>query len=116
MFLVPLLVRVIGSVKPQDAPKASSFISLSVQLGGSIASSLLITIFDRRTYFHSTVYAANATLANPAVHRFLEAGGTRAQLAHLVAAQAANAGFADAIYSTVVLAGIGAVLALFLRK
>ena len=116
MLLVPLLVRVLGSVQPQDAPKASSFISLSVQLGGSIASTLLVTVFDRRTYFHADAYAASATLANPAVRQLLEHGATRAQLAHVIAAQATNAGFADAIYSIVPIALIALVLALFLKR
>ncbi len=116
MLLVPLLVRIIGSVQPQDAPKASSFISLAVQLGGSVASSLLVTIFDRRAYFHSEAYAANATLANPAVRRFFELGGTRAELAHIIGGQGINAGFADAIYVIAPIAALAALMALFLRR
>jgi hypothetical protein len=116
MLLVPLLVRIIGSVKPQDAPKASSFISLAVQLGGSIGSSLLITIFDRRTFFHSDAYAATATLANSAIRRFFELGGTRAELSHVIGVQALNAGFADAMFVIAPIAGLAAVMALLLRR
>jgi hypothetical protein len=115
MLLVPLLVSILGSVKPEDAPKASSFISLSVQLGGSIASALLVTVFDRRTYFHSDIFRSYATLANPEVHRLLAQGATAARLQAAVTLQAINSGFADAIYAIVPVAAIAAVTVLFLR-
>jgi DHA2 family multidrug resistance protein len=115
MLLVPLLVTLIGGVKPADAPKVSSFISLSVQLGGSIASALLITIFDRRTYFHADAFRGLATLANPAVHRVIEQGATLAQLQAAIALQAANAGFADSIYAIVPVAALAALTVLGFR-
>jgi DHA2 family multidrug resistance protein len=115
MLLVPLLVTLIGAVKTQDAPKVSSFISLSVQLGGSIASALLVTILDRRTYFHSDVYRGLATLANPAVHRAIEQGAQLTQLQAAIAAQAANAGFADSIYAIVPVAALAALAVIGFR-
>ena len=117
MLLVPLLVTLLGSVAPPDSPKVSSFISLSVQLGGSIASALLITIFDRRTFFHADVFRGLATLANPEVHRLLAQGATLGQLQAAVTLQATNAGFADAVYAIVPVAATAAVAALlFLRN
>jgi DHA2 family multidrug resistance protein len=107
LLLVPLLVSVIGTVSPLDSPKASSFISLSVQLGGSIASTALVTVFDRRTYFHSDVYRGLATLTNPNLERIFHGAAAPARIAHAIATQATNAGFADAIYVLVPLA-IGA--------
>jgi DHA2 family multidrug resistance protein len=116
MLLVPALVTILGSVAPADSPKASSFISLSVQLGGSIVSSVLVTIFDRRMFFHADAYRGAANLMNPAVHHFFSAGGTVAQLEGIVTAQAANAGFADAIYAVVPIAIVAALFALLLRR
>ena len=114
MLLVPLLVGMISSVPPLDAPKVSSFISLSVQTGGSIASTMLVTIFDRRTYFHSDILRGNVSLAHRGLlqssHVSLRA------LVGLVRQQAVNGGFADAIFALTPLACIGVVLALLLRR
>jgi DHA2 family multidrug resistance protein len=115
MLLVPLLVSVIGTVSPLDSPKASSFISLSVQLGGSIVSTALVTVFDRRTSFHSDVYRSFATLANPNLDRLLHGSASPARIAHAIATQATNAGFADAIYVLVPLAAGAACFVVLLR-
>jgi hypothetical protein len=116
MLLVPLLVGVIPSVAPADAPKASSIVSLSVQLGGSIASTLLVTIFDRRTFFHSDILRGSLTLSNPAVQLASARHGTVAGLALLLQQQAVNAGFADAIFTLVPLALAGVAVVFTLRR
>jgi DHA2 family multidrug resistance protein len=116
MLLVPLLVGVIPSVAPADAPKASSIVSLSVQLGGSIASTLLVTIFDRRTFFHSDILRGSLTLSNPAVQLASARHGTVAGLALLLQQQAVNAGFADAIFALVPLALAGVAVVFTLRR
>jgi DHA2 family multidrug resistance protein len=116
MLLVPLLVGVLGSVKPLDAPKASSFISLSVQLGGSIASTMLVTILDRRTYFHSDVYRSAITLNNPFLNDPTRHLGNLSDISRLVARQATNAGFADAIFALVPVAFVAITIALLVRK
>ncbi|HEY1427946.1 MAG TPA: DHA2 family efflux MFS transporter permease subunit [Candidatus Tumulicola sp.] len=115
MCLVPLLVTMLGSVQPADSPKVSSFIALSVQLGGSIASALLIAIFDRRMYFHADIYRGLATMANPEVHRLLAQGATVAKLQAAIALQAMNAGFADSIYAIVPVAVVAALVVLGFR-
>jgi DHA2 family multidrug resistance protein len=97
MLLVPLLVAVLGSIPPSESPKASVFIALSVQLGGSIASTVLVTIYDRRTFFHSDIYRGAVTLAHPRVAEAIARHGGLAAASRLVAVQASNAGFADAI-------------------
>jgi DHA2 family multidrug resistance protein len=114
LLLVPLLVSVIGTVAPLDSPKASSFISLSVQLGGSIASTALVTVFDRRMYFHSDIDRSFASLANPNLARLLH-DAAPARIAREIATQAANAGFADAIYVLVPLAVGAACFVVLLR-
>ena len=116
LLLVPLLVTILRTVATADAPKASSFVSLSIQLGGSIASTVLVTVFDRRMFFHSDIYRGFATLANPNLARLLHTTATaRAAIARTVAAQAANAGFADAIYVLVPLAIVAACMVGLLR-
>jgi hypothetical protein len=105
----------LGSVAPADSPKVSSFIALSVQLGGSIASALLITIFDRRMFYHADVYRGFSTLANPEVQRVLAQGATAAKLQAAVALQAMNAGFADSIYAIVPVATVAAAFVVCFR-
>ncbi|HTW85538.1 MAG TPA: DHA2 family efflux MFS transporter permease subunit [Candidatus Sulfotelmatobacter sp.] len=114
MLLVPLLVSVIGTVVPQDGPKASSFISLSFQLGASIASTMLITIFDRRTYFHADILRSAATAANPLLRA--DVPHALALLARAVLVQATNLGFADAILALVPVSALGVLLVLFLKR
>ncbi len=115
MLLVPLLASVYTSVTPADGPKASSFVSLSVQLGGSISSTLLITVFDRRTSFHSDIYRSAAHIGNPLLHDILARPHGLARIARLIALQATNSGFADAIFTLIPLAA-SALLAVFFLK
>ena len=114
MLLVPLLVGVLGAVAPADSPKVSSFISLSVQLGGSIASAVLVTILDRREYFHAEIYRGAARLTNPHVPALLALPHGLERLAQLVAQEALNAGFADAIFALVPIAVGGVIVSAFL--
>ena len=116
MLLVPLLVGMFSSVPPIDAPKASSFISLSVQLGGSIASTMLVTIFDRRTYFHSDTLRGALTLARPAVEQLAQRHASTLSLARILQQQAVNAGFADAIFSLVPMACVGVFAVAAMRR
>jgi hypothetical protein len=114
MLLVPLLVGMLSTVAPADAPKASSFISLSVQTGGSIASTMHVTIFDRRSYFHSDILRGAVTLAHRAV--LLDAHiGLRA-LVRILAQQSANAGFADSIFALAPLACVGVLMSVLLKR
>jgi DHA2 family multidrug resistance protein len=115
MLLVPLLVAMIGNVPPADAPKASSFVSLSVQLGGSFASTILVTIFDRRTYLHSQIDRASASLSNPQFRELMQLPHALANAARLLAQQSANGGFADSIAALVPVAVVALVPVWFLR-
>ncbi len=86
-----------------------------MQLGGSIASTALVTVFDRRTYFHSDVYRGALSLHSPQVQHFLALPHALQRLSALVQQQAASAGFADAIYALVPVA-VGAVLVCLLLR
>jgi hypothetical protein len=115
MLLVPLLVGMLSSVAPPDAPKASSFISLSVQMGGSIASTMLVTIYDRRTYFHSDVLRGAVNLAHHSLFAESHIPSLRV-FARILAQQAANQGFADSILALAPLACGGVLLAIMLKR
>jgi MFS transporter, DHA2 family, multidrug resistance protein len=117
LVFVPLLVAVISSVRvAADSPKASSFISLAFQLGGSIASTMLVTIFDRRTYFHADIFRGDATLNNPIFAHVAYGAQSLRALARLVQQQAVNAGFADAIWALVPLSLVAIGFAVLLRR
>jgi DHA2 family multidrug resistance protein len=105
MLFIPLLIAVQTSTSADDAPKASSFVTLAFQLGGSIASAILVTMIDRRTDFHTQILGANVTLARPAVRAALAAVSPQG-LGVLVAGQAQTLAFADLAYAVAAVAAI----------
>ncbi len=116
MLLVPLLVAMLGTVPPAMVPKASSFTSLSVQLGGSISSTMLITIFDQRTYFHADILRSSVNMGSVILHRGIDQTRALTVLASLVRQQATNLGFADAIAVLVPVAAVAIGIALLLKR
>jgi MFS transporter, DHA2 family, multidrug resistance protein len=88
-----------------DAPKASSFITLAFQLGGSVASAMLVTLIDRRADFHAQIVGAGLTLSRPIVRSALQSA-TPQQLAGLAAVQAQTLAFADLAYAVAAVAAI----------
>ena len=116
LLFIPLSIAVLGATTPQEGPKAAAFINLSLQLGGSISVAALDVIIDRRWSFHSSVLGADATLRSPAVHAFLQHGGTAGQLAGLVNEQAAILAYADATMVIAVVCALCSPLVLFMRR
>jgi len=112
----PLLVATMRAVAPQEAAKASSFIVLFFQLGGSISSAAVVAFLDRRLQFHQTILAAQENLSRLPVAQFLQQHGSLAQLAASVAEQAAALAYADAFVVTGVLALLIAPGALLLAR
>ena len=94
LIFTPLLVAAIRSVEPKDAPKASAFVTLWSQLGGSLFAASLVALLDRREAFHQDAMAANANLHAPAVEAFLRSHPLQA-LSQLVTSQAAIVGYED---------------------
>ena len=90
-LIIPLLTVVIASVTEEMAPKASAFVTLSIQLGGSISSALVVTMLDRRQRFHSSSLAGAAT-------PHLAAGLPPGTLYGLVQTQASVLSYADITY------------------
>jgi DHA2 family multidrug resistance protein len=68
---IPMTIAVLGSTTPQEGPKASAFINLSLQLGGSISVAMLDVFIHQREEFHSTIIGGSITQANFAVRQFL---------------------------------------------
>jgi DHA2 family multidrug resistance protein len=100
-LFVPLLVSVVGAVKPQDASQAGAFVNLFLQLGGSIASALLVVILDRREDLHLDTLAGIITQTNPAITQLVSAAGQAKSgavftlISNLTAQQAAAISYAD---------------------
>jgi DHA2 family multidrug resistance protein len=115
MLFIPLAVAVLGTTTPREGPKASAFVNLALQLGGSIAVAWLDVVIDRRWTLHMTYLGGAETLANPTVQRFL-AQGTPAQLGQIVNGQAAILAYADATFAIAVVAAGCAPLILLMRK
>ncbi len=116
LLFIPLSIAVLGATTPQEGPKAAAFINLSLQLGGSISVAALDVIIDRRWSFHSSILGGDATLESPAVHAFLQHGGTAQQLAQLVNGQAAILAYADATMVIAAVCVLCAPLVLFMRR
>jgi len=115
MLFIPLSIAVLGATTPDDGPKASAFINLSTQLGGSIAVAALAIMIDWRWTFHSTILGAGQTLANPVVRLFLHSG-TALDLSNLVNSQAAIFAYADATMAIAVVCLVCIPLVLLMRK
>jgi DHA2 family multidrug resistance protein len=107
----PLLVAVLRSVAPSDSPKAGAFISLALNLGGSLTSASLVTFLDRRETFHGSVLGDAAVRSNPQVATLLAQPHGLATLAALVQREAATMSYADTFFAlgalAILFAGLG---------
>ena len=116
MLFVPISIAVLSAVPQEVAPKAVSFTSLSVQLGGSISTAILVTLLDRRSAAHLSDLAGNATLRNPAVADWFYHHLPLAQLFGIINREAVTMAFADASMFLALLSLTLAPLVLLLRK
>jgi DHA2 family multidrug resistance protein len=115
MLFIPLLIAVQTATSAEDAPQASSFITLAFQLGGSIASAILVTLIDRRGDFHYNVLGSAITPANHAIRAGLQNVAPQQFLA-LVAQQAQTLAFADMSYGLAIVAAISIPLVFLMKK
>jgi MFS transporter, DHA2 family, multidrug resistance protein len=92
----PALVATLRAVPLSEAPKVSSLIILSFQLGGSIAAASLVVLTDRREQFHQAILAGQMTLQRPGIASFLQSHPV-SQLTAIVASQATVMAYADAL-------------------
>jgi DHA2 family multidrug resistance protein len=115
MLFIPLLIAVQTATTAEDAPKASSFITLAFQLGGSLASAALVTLLDRRGDFHFAILGSAISANNLAVSGRLH-GVAPAQFLNLVIQQAQTLAFADVAYGVALLAALLAPLVFLLAR
>jgi DHA2 family multidrug resistance protein len=97
MLLVPLIVGVLTTTPAQLNGKISPIITLSVQLGGSIASAATIAVFDRRTSFHATILSGASNLHHLAGLGLTPTQAAITSLAAAVNQEASTMGFADTL-------------------
>ena len=74
-IFVPLSVAVIGGVPNREVPATSAFFNLSRQIGGSIATAVLVTLLVRGTTIHQTELAANVNLHRTPTAIYLQKNG-----------------------------------------
>jgi DHA2 family multidrug resistance protein len=111
----PLFLAIIGGVPPADRGKANAIISVTIQLGGAIATAILVSSLHVRTVFHQSVLASNAVLSRIPVENFLHQNAV-STLASMVDAQARAMSYADIGFLIAVIAIVTAPCALFLGR
>lgn len=100
-IFVPLSIAVLGGVPAKDVPDTSAFFNLSRQIGGSIATAVLVTLLVRGVTMHQSALAASVNLSRPATQAFLVAnGGERSRMAlakleNIISNQALVQSYAD---------------------
>ncbi|TAM56324.1 DHA2 family efflux MFS transporter permease subunit [bacterium] len=114
-LFVPLSVAIFASAPPRDTPKVSAFFNLARQLGGSIATAVLVTILDRREAFHYAALASDATLHRLPVSQYL-AHASPLALYDLISHQAQTMAFADTALWTAIISIALAPLVILMRR
>ena len=112
-LFIPLSIAVLGATTPHQGPKASAFLNLALQLGGSVGVAVMSVFIDQREAFHSTILAGSATIGNLNVQGFL---GTTTQLAQIINTQSTVLSYADATFLIGVLGVLSVPLVLLLRR
>jgi DHA2 family multidrug resistance protein len=115
MLFIPLLIAVQTATTAEDAPQASSFITLAFQLGGSIASAILVTLIDRRGDYHYDVLGSAITPNNLAIHSGLQNVAPE-QFYGIVLQQAQTLAFADMSYLVALVAALAIPLVFLMKK
>lgn len=121
-IFVPLSIAVLGSVPPKDVPAASAFFNLARQVGGSIATAVLVTVLVRGLSQHQAALAPQVALHAQAVQQYLQAnGGEHAlgalnKLADLVTQQTYILSYADTSRLTAVITLVLAPLVVLMRR
>jgi len=121
-IFVPLSIAVIGGVPDKEVPSTSAFFNLSRQVGGSIATAVLVTLLVRGQTAHQTQLASAQTLQHMPTAIFLQDNGgpssttALANLEGIVSAQALVQSYADTSRAVAVITIILAPLVLLLNK
>ena len=121
-IFVPLSIAVLGSVPAKDVAAASAFFNLARQVGGSIATAVLVTVLVRGITHHQAALGSEVSLHVQAVHQYLQAhggehsSGALSNLANLVTQQAYVLSYADTSRLTALITLVLAPLVIFMRR
>jgi DHA2 family multidrug resistance protein len=121
-IFVPLSIAVLGGVPAEDVPATSAFFNVSRQIGGSVATAVLVTMLVRGFTIHQSALADTESLGHaPTTHNQQLHGGQRstpalANLEGIVVSQAAVQSYADAARAVAVVTFLMAPLVVLLRK
>jgi DHA2 family multidrug resistance protein len=74
-IFLPLQLSIFTGLGPTDVPKAAAFFNLSRQLGGGLATAILVTLLDHSTAGYRNVLAADATLSSRSVSALYQTEG-----------------------------------------
>ena len=124
LFFVPLNVVLLRSIAPASVPAALALQRLLQQLGGSVASALLITYADSRFAAHDALLRGSVVSSAPAAGRFIDIArahhasftGMTATLSHLVRAQDQALALADATMLVGIVGCVAVPLVLLFKK
>lgn len=98
LLFVPISIAILSAIPPQVVPKATSFQSLSLQLGGSFSTAALVTLLAQRNAFHQEILVGHAT-PNMNVQQLLANHGTLGNLYRQIVIQATTLSYADAQFA-----------------
>jgi DHA2 family multidrug resistance protein len=115
LLFVPLTTAVLGGVPQQVGAKASAYVNLGTQLGGSIAIAALSTLVDRRVAFHLAVLSDNVVPGTAAVS-LLHGKPNPGALFGIVNGQATILAYADVSLAIALAAFIAIFLVLVMPK
>ncbi len=74
-IFLPLQLAIFNGLGPTDVPKAAAFFSLSRQLGGGLATAILVTLLDHGTAGYQSVLAGGANLSSQPVATLVQNEG-----------------------------------------
>ncbi|MEO6836316.1 MAG: DHA2 family efflux MFS transporter permease subunit [Candidatus Tumulicola sp.] len=100
-IFVPLSIAVLGGVPDKEVPSTSAFFNLSRQIGGSLATAVLVTLLVRGFAVHQNELAGTQTLQHAPTAQYLQHRGGQTSapalvnLESIVAGQAAVQSYAD---------------------
>ncbi|HEY1681161.1 MAG TPA: DHA2 family efflux MFS transporter permease subunit [Candidatus Tumulicola sp.] len=121
-IFVPLSIAVLGGVPDKEVPATSAFFNLSRQIGGSVATAILVTILVRGFTVHQSELAGTQTLQHAPTAQYLQRHGQQVSkpalvaLGGIVSSQAAVQSYADTSRWVAILTISLAPLVLLLNK
>ena len=93
--MVPISVAMVSGVAEADVTKATALFNLSMQLGGSTATALVVTLRNNRIAEHLSDLAGSIRLGNPMIAEGIRQHMSTSLLFNLTNREATTLGYAD---------------------